>query len=302
MLNQSKQEKNSHIDLPKYVNNIINTDAAQFLHKIPDSSIDLTVTSPPYDNMRDYQGFQFDFPNIAQELFRITKKGGVLVWIIGDATIKGSETGSSFRQALKFKEIGFRLHDTMIYQKSGFAFPSRTRYHQIFEYMFVLSKGKPKTFNPIKDKPNKSHYTFSKKRRKKDGSISHQNDTSRITVDEFGMRFNIWRYKTGRPHTTPDDVAYDHPALFPENLAKDHILSWSNEGDLVLDPLNGAGTTTKMAYLLNRNFIGLESSLKYCEIALERLKLAQIQQQNPDSSKNKQLQEITPQIIKETLE
>ncbi|WP_457559600.1 DNA-methyltransferase [Candidatus Harpocratesius sp.] len=255
------------------INSIINANCLDILPQISSNSIDLTITSPPYDNLRDYQGFQFNFEFIAQELYRIIKPGGIVVWIIGDSTINGSETGSSFKQALGFMSKGFKLHDTMIYQKSGFAFPSKTRYHQIFEYMFVFSKGKPKTFNPLIDRPNKSQYTFSKKRRKKDGTISHKDDTSRIKVNEYGMRFNIWRYKTGRGHTTADAIAYEHPALFPEALAKDHILSWSNEGDLILDPLNGAGTTTKMAYMLNRRFIGIDISEKYCKIALERLNL-----------------------------
>ncbi|TFH31270.1 MAG: site-specific DNA-methyltransferase [Promethearchaeota archaeon] len=265
-------------------NVIICGNNAEILAQIPEDYVHLTVTSPPYDKLRDYHGFNFDFRAIAAELFRITKPGGVVVWIIGDSTINGSETGSSFKQALYFKEMGFLLHDTMIYQKSGFAFPSRNRYHQIFEYMFVLSKGNPTTFNPIKDKPNKSQFTFSKKRRHKDGTMSHQQDTSRISVEDFGMRFNIWRYKTGRPHTTPDNAAYQHPALFPEKLARDHILSWSNPGDVVLDPMNGAGTTTKMAYSLGRCFIGIDISQDYCQIALERLQSVEYDLQTEENS------------------
>ena len=163
----------------------------------------------------------------------------------------------------------------MKYQKSGFSNPTRNRYHQIFEYMFVLSKGKPKTFNPIKDKPNKTQYTFSKKRRKKDGTMTHSNDVSRIKVQPFGMRFNIWSYITGRGNTTKDEIAFKHPALFPEKLAHDHIVSWTNEDDIVLDPMNGAGTTTKMAFLSNRQYIGIDISEEYCNIAKKRLKIAQ---------------------------
>ena len=269
----SRKTSDSHF-IP--LNTIVEGDVGKILSKIPENIIDLTVTSPPYDKLRDYQGYSFNFELLAKNLFRITKPGGVVVWVIGDSTVDGSETGSSFKQALEFKEIGFKLHDTMIYEKSGFAFPSKRRYHQIFEYMFVFSKGRPKTFNPLMDRPNKAQYTFSKKRRKKDGSISHSGDTSRITVKEYGMRFNIWRYKTGKGHTTKDDCAYEHPALFPEALARDHIVSWSNEGDLVLDPLNGAGTTTKMAYSLHRKFIGIDISKRYCEIALERLKTVKV--------------------------
>jgi len=168
----------------------------------------------------------------------------------------------------------------MIYQKSGFSNPSKNRYHQIFEYMFIFSKDKPKTFNPIKDKPNKTQYNFSKKRRNKDGTMSHQDDKSRIEVQPFGMRFNIWRYVTGRGNTTKDSIAFEHPALFPEKLVKDHILSWSNENDIVLDPMNGAGTTTKMAYLLNRKFVGIDISEKYCEIARKRLEIAREQKRS----------------------
>ena len=88
--------------------------------RMPDGFIDLTVTSPPYDNLRAYSGYSFDFEAVAKELYRVTKQGGVVIWVVGDATIKGSETGTSFRQALFFKEIGFNLHDTMIYAKNSY--------------------------------------------------------------------------------------------------------------------------------------------------------------------------------------
>jgi len=261
-------------ELDKFLNTIICSDCVKVLSELPNSCIDLTLTSPPYDALRDYNEFSFDFKKIASHIYRVTKKGGVVVWVIGDSTQNGSETGSSFRQALYFKELGFNLHDTMIYQKSGFAYPSTTRYHQIFEYMFIFSKGRPKTFNPIKDKPNKTQYTFSKKRRKKDGSMTHENDTSRIQVSPFGMRTNIWKYTTGRGNSTKDDIAFGHPAIFPEKLCIDHINSWTNPGDVVLDPLMGSGTTIKVAKLLKRSFIGIDISEEYCKIARERIKLA----------------------------
>lgn len=97
-------------------------DCVELMKEIPDDFIDLTVTSPPYDNLRDYNNemtWNFEkFKEVAKELFRITKPGGVVVWVVGDATIKGSETGTSFRQALFFKDCGFNLHDTMIYKKT----------------------------------------------------------------------------------------------------------------------------------------------------------------------------------------
>ena len=254
---------------------LLHGDCLELMKDIPDKSVDLTVTSPPYDNLRTYNGFEWDFENIAKELFRITKDGGVVVWIVGDATIKGSETGSSFKQALFFMECGFNLHDTMIYQKDACPFPETNRYYPSFEYMFILSKGKPKTANLIMDKPNKR---FGEKitgtGRNPDGTLKQhtavKNKTNRV-VKEFGVRTNVWLYSVGKWKVTKDEYAYQHPAIFPEQLAQDHIISWSNEGDLVLDPFMGSGTTGKMALLNNRNFIGIELDDEYFEIAKQRI-------------------------------
>ena len=235
---------------------------------MPDNFIDLVVTSPPYDDLRTYNGYSFDFQNIAKELFRIIKVGGVVVWVVGDATIKGSESGTSFRQALYFKEIGFNLHDTMIYQKVNFSNPSTNRYHQIFEYMFVFSKGNPKSFNPIKDRENITLTGSVGKNttRRKDGTmIEHQKRTN----SDFGMRYNIWRMKTVGQENMGKSLP--HPAMFPEQLANDHIVSWSNKDDLVYDPFMGSGTTAKMALLNERNYIGSEISQEYCTIAEKRI-------------------------------
>lgn len=243
---------------------------------ISDNSIDLTVTSPPYDNLRTYGGvideWSFDkFQGIARELYRITKEGGVVVWVVADATIKGSETGTSFKQALYFMECGFNLHDTMIWNKGSFAFPSQSRYHQVFEYMFVLSKGQPKTFNPIKDRENLYICTRGASGRKANG----ERNTGKSEVREkWGKRLNIWNYPIGGGHSASDKIAFEHPAIFPENLALDHILSWSNENDTVLDPFTGSGTTGKMAILTNRNFIGIELNEEYFKIAERRIEEA----------------------------
>jgi site-specific DNA-methyltransferase (adenine-specific) len=246
-------------------------DCLEVMKQIPDKSVDLTVTSPPYDNLRTYNGYSFDFEGIAKELYRVTKDGGVVVWVVGDATINGSETGTSFKQALYFKEIGFNLHDTMIYQKNNFANPSSNRYHQIFEFMFILSKGKPKSFNPIKDRKNvcagESNWGANKARQK-DGSFKER---PKKIVSEYGMRYNIWEFMTSKGFATKDNFAYSHPAIFPEKVAYDHIISWSNEGDTVLDCFLGSGTTGKMANQLNRKFIGIEISQEYLEIAKGRI-------------------------------
>ncbi len=253
-----------------FINKIICGDCLEVMKAIPDKSVDLVITSPPYDNLRDYKGYSFDFEGLAKELYRVIKDGGVMVWIVGDSIVDGSESGTSFKQALFFKEIGFNLYDTMIYEKNGSSFPDKTRYYQCFEYMFVLSKGIPKTKNLLCDRKNKWDGSWGKRsRRNKEGELIVGD---KIPYQEYGIRFNIWRYNTGYGFTTKDEIAYEHPAIFPEALARDHILSWSNEGDVILDPMNGSGTTTKMAKLLKRNFIGIEISPEYCKIAEERLR------------------------------
>lgn len=232
--------------------------------------VDLTVTSPPYDNLRDYEGYDFNFKKIAKALYRITKDGGVVVWVVGDATIKGSETGTSFKQALFFKEIGFNLHDTMIYEKNGSAMPTNVRYLAKFEYMFVFSKGMPKSINLIKDRKNRFMTRWGKGRvvRNKDGTLSPRNN---YVADEYGVRFNIWKLNNGYGYSTKDEIAFKHPAIFPEKLAYDHIISWSNKGDIILDPMAGSGTALKMAERLNRKWLGIEISEKYCEIVVKRI-------------------------------
>lgn len=254
------------------LNKIYQGDCLELMKDVPDKMIDLTVTSPPYDNLRTYNGFSFDFEGIAKELYRVTKDGGLVVWVVGDATVKGSETLTSFKQALYFKEIGFNVHDTMIYQKNSPAFPDHHRYYNVFEYMFVLSKGKPKTINRIEDRKNiwGGTQTFGRiTERQSDGTL--KDTKGRKTVKEYGVRHNIWRYNTGKGQSTTDKIAFQHPAIFPDKLAEDHIISWSNPGDLVFDPMAGAGTTCKMALLNSRQYLGMEISKEYVDIANQRI-------------------------------
>ena len=254
-----------------FQNQIILGDCLEKMKEFPDNFIDLTVTSPPYDNLRDYEGYVFDFENIVKELFRVTKKGGVVVWVVGDSIIEGSESGTSFKHALYFKKIGFKLHDTMIYHRPP-RFPDKLRYSQSFEYMFVFSKGRPNTFNPIMDHKNKpdGHLggEVTSGGRNKAGIL---NTRIRPKPREFSNRWNVWDIPNGYFKSTMDKEAYNHPAIFPEALARDHIISWSNEGDIVLDPFAGSGTTLKMAKQLNRNYIGIEISEKYYEIIKKRI-------------------------------
>ena len=249
------------------MNKIIQGDCLDVMKTLEDNSIDLTVTSPPYDNLRTYNGFTFDFEGIAKELYRVTKDGGVVVWVVGDATIKGSETGTSFKQALYFKEIGFNLHDTMIYRKLNPMPVKSNRYLPCFEYMFVFSKGKPKSVSLIREKTlatGKEKYTGTQQENGRFGSYGKKRNLERD-------KYNVWDIKVGSNQTTKDKIAFQHPAIFPEKLAEDHILSWSNEGDTILDPMAGSGTTLKMAKKNNRNYIGIEISPEYIEIINKRL-------------------------------
>ena len=232
---------------------------------IADKSIDMVLTSPPYDNLRDYKGYIFNFEGIAKELYRVVKDGGIVVWIVGDSTIKGSETGTSFRQALFFKDIGFNIHDTMIYQKNSYPFPPINRYYQQFEYMFVFSKGTPKTANMLKCESGNN---------KRKSTQRHKDGTTKSFISEGKkerIMDNVWLEDTGYMRTTKDKEAYKHPAMFPESLGEKHILSWSNEGDIILDPMAGSGTTLKMAKKNNRNFIGIEIAKEYIDIIKKRL-------------------------------
>jgi len=252
---------------------LLHGDCKNLLKNIKSNSIDLVVTSPPYDNLRTYNNqkpFTFeDFKEIASELNRVLEYGGTIVWVVGDAVLKGSESGTSFRQALYFKDIGFNIHDTMIYQKCGFQFPMTNRYQQVFEYMFVFTKGRPKTFNPIKDRENKcAGEKLKGSERQRDGSLTLKRIKS---VSKFGTRTNIWQINNGYMKTTTDKYAFEHPAMFPEQLAEDHILSWSNQQDTVLDPFMGAGTTGKASMKLNRNFIGIELDKSYFKISQKRI-------------------------------
>lgn len=246
-------------------------ESVEFMRKnMPDNFVDLTVTSPPYDNLRDYKGFEFDYESMLTELFRVTKDGGVVVWVVGDATIDGSETGTSFRQALCAMEIGFNLHDTMIYAKNNPIPLTHNRYEQQFEYMFVFSEGKPKTFNPLKQLCKTAGTIYNTKRPQvyDKSSKRHYRDEN-IETKKDKYKYNIWHYSIG----VDKKENYNHPASFPEQLAHDHIISWSNKGDLVFDPMCGSGTTCKMAWLSKRDFIGIDCSEEYINgICRPRLK------------------------------
>ena len=256
--------------MKNYINKIIEGNCVYVIKKFNDNSIDLTLTSPPYDNLRTYKGFVFPFEEIVKELYRVTKDGGIVVWVVNDSTIRGSETGTSFKQVLYFKEIGFNIHDTMIFKKTN-PIPQiyRKRYNGIFEYMFVFSKGKVKTHNPIKvdclhvglDLNGTTYKNYSKGEQKRKKMAK--------PVKKQKIKGNIWEYVVGKK--LEDQEAKRHPAPFPCALARDHINSWTKEGDTVLDPMSGSGTTCISALKLGRNYIGIDISKEYCNIARNRI-------------------------------
>ncbi len=243
-------------------------DSVEFMRQnMPDNMVDLIVTSPPYDNLRDYNGYAFDAVPMAEEMYRVLKRGGVAVWVVGDK-INGGRSMTSFRQGLMFEKVGYVIHDVMIYRKKNTPFMRKNAYTNCYEFMFVLSKGKPKTFNPIMEKTVRNGVEMLVHNKRPDG-INRKNP-ARLNKEK--VRPNIWEYAVGLGGTTNDRFAFKHPAMFPEKLAKDHIMSWTNKGDLVYDPMCGAGTTLKMALMLGRRYLGTDISSEYTKIARRRVK------------------------------
>ena len=267
MQTKTKFETNSNLSL--ILNNFHVDECVNFMqNNIEDNSIDLIITSPPYDNLRNYNGYTFNFREIATELYRIIKKGGIIVWIVGDKIKNGNKSLTSFKQALYFQKIGFNVHDVMIYAKKNTPFMRSNAYTNSYEYMFIFAKGKPKTFNPIKEPTVRNGMEMLVTNKGADA----KNNKVLKELKKEKTKSNIWYYAVGLGGTTNDKEAFRHPAVYPEQLALDHILSWSNEGDIVFDPMCGSGTTCKMAFLSNRNFIGVDISEEYIEIAKNRLK------------------------------
>lgn len=249
------------MSIERYLDAVICGDNCETLAAIPAESVDLVVTSPPYDDLRTYGGHSWDFYGVAWLLKRVLKPGGVIVWVVNDATTDGSETGSSMEQALHFRRLGLRLHDTMGYITDKPPMNDR-RFQACWEYMFVVSKGAPKSWNPIKEKTLNPGKVWRRKFREADGSLKDSHHIKPCGDEK--VRENLWYYPT---HGKGDG----HPAAFPLALAKDHIASWSNPGDLVLDPFAGSGTTLKAAKELGRRFVGIEINPEYVEICHRRI-------------------------------
>ena len=247
---------------------IYNENCIETLRRMPDGFLDMTLTSPPYDDLREYNGYHFPIAEIASLLFEKTAAGGVVIWVVGDRTVNGNETLSSFKQALTIQTAGFNVHDTMIYAKNN-PIPSDCgkRYRQCFEYMFCFSKGRPKTFNPIMQ-PIKQEKAFKSFRITKVGRNDLAHD--HIAPKERKVN-NIFFYNVGTS-SSRDKIAFNHPAIFPEQLALDQISTWTSEGDIVYDCFMGSGTTAKAAHQLGREWLGSEISEEYVAIATSRLR------------------------------
>ena len=254
------------------INKIVTANSVDYMSLMPPNFVDLTVTSPPYDDLRIYNGYRFDFEGIAEQLYRITKCGGVVVWVVGDR-INGGRTLTSFKQALFFQELGFSAHDVMIYQKKNTPFMRSNAYTNSYEFMLILSKGKPKVFNPLKTPTKRNGMEMLTHNKLPDGI----NKKTLGELKKEKTKTNIWQYAVGFGGTTTDKIAFEHPAVFPEKLAEDHILSWSNEGDIIFDPMCGSGTTCKMAAKNRRHYLGVDISKEYTAIARKRVKMLERQ-------------------------
>jgi DNA modification methylase len=248
---------------------IYHSNCVDGMKKMPENVVDLVVTSPPYDNLRNYKGYDFQYSEVAEELFRVMKVGGVVVWVVGDKVKNGNKSLTSFKHALCFQEVGFNVHDVMIYKKKNTPFMRSNGYTNCFEYMFIFSKGKPKTFNPLKVPTVRSGMEKMPVNKGADGV----NNKSLGKLNKEKTRNNIWEYAVGLGGSTTDKIAFEHTAIFPEKLAHEHILSWSNEGDIIFDPMCGSGTVCKMAFLNNRRYIGMDISEEYAELSRKRVEL-----------------------------
>jgi DNA modification methylase len=271
---------------------IICGDNVTVLKTFPDACVDLVVTSPPYDSLRVAAGYQngFDLVDLCNQLLRVIKPGGMVVWVVADQTVNGARTGTSYKQALHFMSHGFQLFDDIVYLKSGTNFPSKSRYTNTWEHMFCFSKGMPSTINLITDSPRKWLGSWAKTtNRKKDGTLGAstakncgEGSKGKASFEgEYGYkaRTNVWNITNGKGFAHPDpggDLAYAHSATYPLQLAHDHIVSWTNPGDVVLDPFNGAGTTCVAAKMTGRTYVGIDSSPEYCALATKRLELADV--------------------------
>ena len=260
------------------INQIYNEDCLETMGRMEDGLCDLILTSPPYDNLRRYGqertnhkrlkgGMSFDFESIAKEMTRVLKPGGVIMWNVQDQTINMSRTGSSMRQALYFMdECGLNFWDHLIWYKTGTPFPSPHRYRSVWENMFIFSKGKPNTFNPIL-KRNKTAGQVRNSRKFRDHKGDFVEGFQGTPIREFGNEDNVWYIANGANKSYKNKLSVNHPAVMTDEIARRHILTWTNENDIIYDPFLGASTTTRVARDNNRQWIGSEIHTPYYELS-----------------------------------
>ena len=255
-------------------NSIVLGDCVEGMRSLPPDLVPCTVASPPYGALRHYHGnHQFDFEAAAAELWRITRPGGVVCWVVREEVVDGSESGEASEQRLFFRDLGFRLHQTIVMERYGSRARSPGRYGESLEYAFILAKGKPATVRLLRDRRNKTAGKLvTATHRYPDGSYRVQ----RYEVDEWGYRKAVWYFAQGM-HVATDPVARLHQAPMPEAMAEDLILSYSREGDLIFDPFAGVATTAKMALLNHRNYFGYEINAIYHARGEERLRAARME-------------------------
>ncbi len=254
------------------LNKIICGDCVEVLKSIPDNSIDLVVTSPPYDGIRKYNGFSFNLHSTGKELFRVLKDGGIIAMVIQDQTKNFGKSLTSFKTIIDWCEnVGFKLFETIIYKKHGAEGAWWTKRFRVdHEYIPIFLKGeRPAYFNkePLKIPSKHGGKTMT-------GCATRLTNgktlkSKRVFINPMKCRGTLWDYTTCGDGTR---LKHQHPATFPDKIPVDFIRCFCPKNGIVLDPFIGSGTTALAAIQLNRNYIGIDISKEYCELAKKRIR------------------------------
>lgn len=257
---------------------LLTGDACEILPTIRESSVDLTVFSPPYDGLRDYKGKpSFDMAVLGREILRVTKEGGVCCMVIQDATKNGAKSLTSFRTACLFADLGWRLFECCIYSRAGVPGAWWTKRFRVdHEYIFIFTRGDglPRRFDKTSLMVESKYAGITAggtKRTTKGDFVA----IKKTVISPLKCRGTIWHYAAS--NTERNKTKSEHPATYPDSLARDIISCFSKEGDLVLDPMMGSGTTGIASVNMGRRFLGIEISVQYMEIAKRRFRAECVQ-------------------------